>query len=180
MNTKNNLNLKLAEEIADLRESKQSLMMSTVSADGMPHASYSPFVFVNGCFFILISDIAQHAKNLKECSKIAVLIIESEEKARNIYARKRMSFDAEAHLVTRGIEHWDEIIQVLFEKFGTIVKNLDKMTDFNLYMIKPSRGRFVKGFGQAFDILGNDEIEAVHLIEGHKQSKESMTHKIEK
>jgi hypothetical protein len=38
-----------------------------------------------------------------------------------------------------------------------------------MFRLKPIQGLFVKGFGQAFQVSGDDLVDFVHLDEGHKK-----------
>ena len=41
--------------------------------------------------------------------------------------------------------------------------------DFSLFNLKAENGLFVKGFGQAYQVSGDDLVDFVHLEEGHKK-----------
>lgn len=55
----------------------------------------------------------------------------------------------------------------LISRFGEMAESLSKLNDFNLYKLVPDNGRYVKGFGQAFNVFGNDLVDFLHLDEGH-------------
>ena len=60
-------------------------------------------------------------------------------------------------------------------RLGEMIENLSQLGDFRLYRLNPVIGRYVKGFGQAFDVTGEDLLSIVHLNEGHVQKmKEGM------
>ena len=50
------------------------------------------------------------------------------------------------------------------------IKTIRQMSDFHLIELQLGFGRFVKGFGQAYDILPNGEIKQVGSI-GNPHSK---------
>ncbi|RIY34412.1 hypothetical protein CKF54_00710 [Psittacicella hinzii] len=161
------LSNRLNPEIAELKANVQTAVISSYDKDGVPNASYSPFAIENGFYYILISDVAKHAENLRQTGVAHILLIEDEAKARNIYARKRLSFHAKVSPVDAQSEEFVQGVQALGARFGEIVSELSTMKDFNLFRLEPQDGLYVKGFGQAFNV-GNDElVEPVHLTQGH-------------
>lgn len=160
---------RIGPEIAEFRQTQQTLQLATVSSQGFPHVSYTPFVYLPDGYYILISDIAKHGQNLKLNPHVSIMMIEDEQDARSIYARKRLSFDAKANPIDRDTEHWSNAITALEQRFGEIVSNLSQLGDFYLYQLVPEQGRFVKGFGKAFEVSGQDMVDFVHLNEGHKK-----------
>lgn len=141
--------------------------MATVNAEGLPHVSYAPFAFDNAGYYILISDIATHGQNLKSNKNVSIMMVEDEGTAKNIHARKRLTFDTTAEYVEKDSDQGVAAIQAMGDRFGEIAHNLAKLGDFNLYRLTPSNGRYVKGFGQAFNVSGNDLVDFLHLDEGH-------------
>lgn len=161
------LQSRIGRDIVEFRQQQKTLQMATLTENGKPHVSYTPFVYLSSGYYILISDIAKHGKNLKGHQKVSIMMIEDEQDAKSIYARKRLSFDATASLIHRESDAWLEAINALEQRFGEIVCNLSKLGDFCLYQLIPEKGRFVKGFGKAFDVTGSDLVDIVHLDEGH-------------
>ncbi|MDB1124418.1 heme utilization protein HutZ [Vibrio algarum] len=162
---------RIGSEIVEFRQQQKTLQMATLTYDGCPHVSYTPFVYLPDGYYILISDIAKHGQNIKSHQKVSIMMIEDEQDSRSIYARKRLSFDTTANLVHRESDSWWEAIRALEQRFGEIVSNLSKLGDFHMYQLIPEKGRFVKGFGKAFDVTGSDLVDIVHLDEGHIKNK---------
>ncbi|WP_375753354.1 heme utilization protein HutZ [Vibrio sp. HN007] len=159
---------RIGPEVAEFRETQKTLQLATITPSGVPHVSYSPFVYLPDGYYILVSDIAQHGQNLHNNKNISIMMIEDEQDAKSIYARKRLSFDAQANHIERESEVWTNAVKALEGRFGEIVSNLSNLGDFNLYRLVPEQGRFVKGFGKAFEVSGSDMVDFVHLNEGHK------------
>ena len=166
-NKQERLQSRIGPEIAEFRQRQRTLQLATVSANGMPHASYSPYVFLPEGYYILVSDLAQHGQNLKVCQHVSIMMIEDEDKAKSIYARRRLSFDAQAIHVERDSATWLKVLSAMEDRLGEMASNLSQLGDFHLYHLKPERGRFVKGFGKAFDITEEDMVDIVHLDKGH-------------
>nr|WP_086938056.1 heme utilization protein HutZ [Thaumasiovibrio occultus] len=163
------LQSRLVPEMQEFRDKCQTLQLATIGKDGLPTASYAPFAFTEAGFFILISDIATHGQNLIHNKALSIMMIEDESSAKHIYARRRLSFETAATQVERDSARWVEGVEALQARFGEIIDNLSNLGDFRLYLLEPEKGRYVKGFGQAFDVSGFDMVDIIHLNEGHVQ-----------
>ncbi|MEZ9425149.1 heme utilization protein HutZ [Vibrio lentus] len=160
---------RLGPEIKEFRQERRTLQLATVDEEGRPNVSYAPFVQNQKGYFVLISDIARHARNLKANPQVSLMMIEDEESSKQLYARKRLTFDAQASVVERETELWTQVIGQMQERFGEIIDGLSQLQDFSLFNLKAENGLFVKGFGQAYQVSGDDLVDFVHLQEGHKK-----------
>ncbi|HAS6199133.1 TPA: heme utilization protein HutZ [Vibrio vulnificus] len=160
---------RLEPEIKEFRQERQTLQLATVDTDGRPNVSYAPFVQNQEGYFVLISKIARHARNLLENPQVSLMMIEDEEGAKQLFARKRLTFDAVASVIERDTQLWHQVITQMEERFGEIVSGLSQLEDFVLFNLKAERGLFVKGFGQAYQVSGDDLVDFVHLQEGHRK-----------
>lgn len=162
---------RLGPEIKEFRQERRTLQLATVDAEGRPNVSYAPYVQNQEGYFVLISKIARHARNLLENPNVSLMMIEDEESSKQLFARKRLTFDAVANVVERDTEMWQQVVGQLKERFGEIIDGLSQLEDFVLFNLKPESGLFVKGFGQAYQVSGDDLVDFVHLQEGHKKVK---------
>ncbi|PTO82594.1 heme utilization protein HutZ [Vibrio splendidus] len=160
---------RLGPEIKEFCQERRTLQLATVDEEGRPNVSYAPFVQNQEGYFVLISDIARHARNLKANPQVSLMMIEDEESSKQLYARKRLTFDAQASVVERETELWTQVIGQMQERFGEIIDGLSQLQDFSLFNLKAENGLFVKGFGQAYQVSGDDLVDFVHLQEGHKK-----------
>ncbi|MCE0495926.1 heme utilization protein HutZ [Vibrio salinus] len=165
---KERLQHRLEPEIHDFREQCQTLQLATVDSQGNPNVSYAPFVYNEEGYFVLISEIARHARNLHENRSLSMMMIEDEGSSKQLYARKRLTFDARANFIERESDKWHQIIRQLQERFGPIINNLSQMKDFKLYHLTTEKGLYVKGFGKAYHVSSEDLIDFVHLDKGHE------------
>jgi len=163
---------RLGPEIKEFRESCLTLQLATVDVDGKPNVSYAPFALLEDGYYVLISQIAKHARNLLENPQVSLMMIEDEGISKTIYARKRLTFEANVVVVERDNERWIDAVAELKSRFGEIVDGLSGLEDFTLFCLEPTHGLFVKGFGQAFKVSGDDLVDFVHLQEGHKRLKD--------
>ncbi len=160
---------RLGPEIKEFRQERRTLQLATVDGEGRPNVSYAPFVQNQEGYFVLISQIARHARNLLENPNVSLMMIEDEDTSKQLFARKRLTFDAVATVVERDTELWCQVVAQMQERFGEIIDGLSKLEDFVLFNLKAEQGLFVKGFGQAFQVSGDDLVDVVHLQEGHKK-----------
>lgn len=101
------------------------------------------------------------------------MMVEDESQAKSVHARKRLTFDTVATHFDKSSDEGQAGVAALVKRFGEMAENLSKLNDFNLYKLQPSGGRFVKGFGQAFNVSGNDLVDFLHLDEGHVSETKS-------
>ncbi len=160
---------RLGPEIKEFRQERRTLQLATVDGEGRPNVSYAPFVQNQEGYFVLISQIARHARNLLENPNVSLMMIEDEDTSKQLFARKRLTFDAVATVVERESELWHHVVSQMQERFGEIIDGLSKLEDFVLFNLKAEQGLFVKGFGQAFQVSGDDLVDVVHLQEGHRK-----------
>lgn len=163
------LQTRLEPEIQEFRAERKTIQLATVDKDGKPNVSYAPFVVNENGYFVLISKIARHARNLIENPNVSLMLIEDENTSKLLFARKRLTFDATASVVERDSVQWQSVVSELEQRFGEIVQGLSQLEDFKLFCLKPIKGLFVKGFGQAFQVSGDDLVDVVHLEQGHKK-----------
>jgi heme utilization protein HutZ len=167
------LQSRLGPEVQEFRDSRLTLQLATLNPHGKPQVSYTPFAFTQQGYYILISDIAEHGKNIKVNKGVSIMMVEDEAEAKNVYARKRLTFDTVATLIEKTSDEGEQAIAALRERFGVMADNLSQLGDFNLYRLTPNSGRYVKGFGQAFNVSGGDLVSFVHLTEGHIQKEKN-------
>lgn len=162
------LQQRLQPEIEALRQQCRSLLLATRDHAGQPNVSYAPFVFHEGAYYVLVSEVARHGRNLRAVPQLSLMLIEDESASRQLFARQRLSYDATAQRVERDSDTWHQAIGSLASRHGELVHNLTKMNDFHLYCLQPTQGTYVKGFGQAFEVAADDSIAPVHLTVGHQ------------
>jgi len=140
----------------------QTAIIGTLDAKGDPFSSYAPYVYDNNRFYVYISDIATHAKNIQRNPKASLFFVEDESKTENLFARKRVSLQCDSTKIVRWTERFEEVLGLFAQKFDTkMVETLKKMTDFNLYEFKVGYGEATFGFGKAYFIGGENMNELI-------------------
>ncbi|KYC40682.1 pyridoxamine 5-phosphate oxidase [Scytonema hofmannii PCC 7110] len=141
-----------------------SVAIATVSTDGIPNASYAPFVFdENKNIYIYVSGLATHTQNLHAVPTVSVLFIEDESQTKQIFARRRLIFDCTATLIERDTDSWQQIVDRFEARFGDIIQMLRELPDFRIFKLTPNTGRFVIGFGAAYEVDPNGFATLKHI-----------------
>lgn len=159
---------RLEPEIREFRDRMRTLVLATVDDEGTPNVSYAPFALREDGYYILISELARHTRNLLANPKISLMMVEDEQDCHQLFARKRLTFDARPERVARDTPEWQAGIAALSARFGDTVSGLAGLGDFHLFRLVPLKGLFVKGFGQAFAVSGDDLVDVLHLTDGHR------------
>lgn len=148
----------VAPKVKELIDRTKSVILATVDAEGNPNSSYAPFVQVGNTFYILVSFMARHTKNLSEGRKTSVMFIEDESATKQIYARERLTIETTASQIERDSEIWNTVVARLKENHGKVVDVISEMGDFILIALQPVKGSYVNGFGSAYFVDANLEI----------------------
>ena len=155
-----------------LIDKMQTLMLSTVDSQGNPNSSYAPsIVDEKNNFYIYISNLSKHSRNLKQTSKASIMIIEDEKDSENIFGRKRLTLDVNVENIKRDSTLWKSKIKFLKDKFPDTMSFLVKLTDFNLFKLTPENGLLVYGFGKAFKYDDGNLVNPKHINNGGHTKK---------
>jgi putative heme iron utilization protein len=137
----------------DLPKRVLSLMLSTVSGDGLPHASYAPYILDHDYqIYIFTSGLSAHTGNLQATGVACVLLIEDESVTPQVFARQRITYDCNVARLPRGSDTWEEVADRFEQRFGDIISMLRSLEDFQIFCLSPQTGRFVMGFGAAYAV----------------------------
>ena len=172
-NTQNDVQRKakpVAPKVKELIGRSKSVILATADAEGNPNASYAPFVQVGNSFYILVSFMAKHTRNLADGRTASVMFIEDESATKQIYARERLTVEAAVFQTERDSEIWNEVVAGLKEVHGKVVDVISEMGDFILIRLQPVKGSYVNGFGSAYFVDENLEIRE-HRNDANHQSK---------
>lgn len=150
----------------NLIKNNKTLVISSLDKDNNPRISYSPYVYMNNKLYIYISKVAEHYNNILNNGNISVMIIEDEKDTKIAFARNRVSFIGKATI----IEDNEEIFEEFSKKQGESIMSMLRKMDFNIFQIVIEKGRYVEGFGKAFDIRNEDNeliLEHVKFDKNH-------------
>jgi putative heme iron utilization protein len=156
-----------------LRENLKTVILGTVSSTGLPDASVAPAVLgADGAFYVYISGLSPHTRNLADTGKASVLLIQDEAAAKQLLARQRLAFPCVATSIPRDEATFAVQMRSLKARFGPVMEHLENMADFRMFRLAPARGRLVAGFGQAYDVDPLDWTNLSHVNDtGHAHRK---------
>jgi putative heme iron utilization protein len=102
-------------------------------------------------FYILISQLAKHSKNITDNKKISLMICQPETEADNPQTLARVSVTGIAQLIERNSEEYNSA------KNSYLIKNTNaemyfRLGDFQLYKLRINKARFVAGFAKTFNL----------------------------
>lgn len=141
-----------------------SLHLSTIGENGQPESSYAPFVIdQNNNFYIYISSLARHTGNMLDDGRAGIMLIEEEEEAENIFARRRVTFECNVELLERETQDWRRIMLLFDQREPKLMETLRNLMDFQLLRLRAKSGLFVKGFGKTYKISGARMDELSHV-----------------
>ncbi|AFI05464.1 HugZ family heme oxygenase [Helicobacter cetorum] len=162
------------EEIKAFRESFDSICLATLHPNGHVVCSYASLMFDGKQYYIYVSEVAEHFASLKHNPEnVEVMFLEDESKAKSAILRKRLRYKTKVRFIERGAE-FDKAFDAFIEKTGGAggIKTIRTMQDFHLIALDFGKGRYVKGFGQAYDISGDSITYA-----GAKGNPHTFVHK---
>lgn len=145
----------------------KTLLISSVK-DNQAISSYAPYIKFDNNFYICISSVAEHYHSIKQNpDKISILFIQDEKDAKTLFARTRVSFSAVAEFLND--DEGDKIFAKFEECFAneSALKFIKEMKDFFIVKITPKNGRYVKGFGAAYDTNGLKIIDSSRVNNPH-------------
>lgn len=139
-------------------------MLGTVDHRSLPLVSYAPFVRgASGGFFVYLSRLSEHTGVLIANPVASVLLIEDESGSREMFARTRISYLCDAAVIERTDPGHERVLEQFSQRFGRVIELLRSLPDFVLFDLTPRSGRFVMGFGQAYDLAGERLDRLVHV-----------------
>ena len=127
-----------------LKEYRGALSTLSKAMPGFPFGSVVPYCLdEQGRPLILISRIAQHTHNLRQDPKCSLLIGERE--ADDVQAVGRLTYLAEAEKLAEAVAI--EAAAERYYRYFPDSANYHKAHDFDFWVLKPVRHRYIGGFG---------------------------------
>jgi len=136
-----NLNL----EARKFLRSTRSGILSThsTSFEGYPFGSVAPFVLDHNCQpIILISNIAEHTKNITINPKVSLLVFAG---AEDLQANARLTLLGEAVKIYKDV---DADLRARYLRYLPQAAGYFDMHDFSFYRIHIHQARYIGGFGK--------------------------------
>ena len=143
----------LHREARQFLRSTRSAILSTHSAkfEGYPFGSVAPFVLDHQCQpVILISNIAEHTKNIAANPKVSLLVFAG---AEELQANARLTLLGNAHAINKNE---DADLRERYLRYLPQASGYFDMHDFAFYRIQIESCRYIAGFGKMGWLSGTD------------------------
>ncbi|WP_239615321.1 HugZ family protein [Cohnella mopanensis] len=131
-------------------EDRKNVILSLIDDEGKPFISYAPFVKKDGKFYIYISKIADHYRFMENNEFVDALLIADESATNNKFATERARWSCTSSNI--GNDGHEDIFELFNVIHGEAMMKLLRGLDFSLFELVPLHGRYVVGFGLAFDL----------------------------
>lgn len=143
------MTLPAAETVLKLVASEREAALGTIDETGRPYVSGVGYLFRKnetfGAFWVLLSDLAPHARFLRARPRACLLIAESRSGV-PIHEKKRVSIFAEPRLEEETmLPGLRSSYRERFPRAGIFID----LPDFRFYRLDPSEAHWVGGFGRA-------------------------------
>jgi heme iron utilization protein len=122
-------------------------VLSTHSVDvaGYPFGSITPYVLnYDGEPILLISDIAQHTRNIKRNNKVSLTVFD--QGADDPQAASRLTWIGDAETINPA----DREVRERYLRYFPPSASYFETHDFSFYRIRLHRARFIGGFGEIY------------------------------
>lgn len=143
--------------------SARTVLMAVSGESEMPEMGVTPMIRHEGDFYIYPSHLSAHVRAVLSSGKAAFLVIEDEKSAQNIWARKRIKFDAEIVEIDRQSDNFNSICDVFESAHGPTMGLIRDFSDFHLLRLRPMSGVMVLGFAKAYRLEGETLDVTAHL-----------------
>lgn len=150
---------------------RKIVILSLIGDEGKPFISYAPFVKKEGKLYIYISRIADHYRYMESNDFVDVMLIADESETNNKFATERVRWNCTSSNI--GNDGNDDIFELFNNDHGSKMMDLLRGLDFSLFELTPVDGRYVVGFGMAFDL----DVEAnkfEHVVIDKKKETETV------
>lgn len=157
--------IEIQQEALEFRNEFKTVLLAS-SKNSENDCSYAPyFCDDQGMLYIFVSQLASHTQNIKDNPNLGLMFIQSEADCRNLFARKRLTLNANVTLLAPSHGEYEEILDQMAEVHGNMIGMLRQLPDFQLFKLTPEKGRFVRGFGNAWEVEG-PELKVLGLSKG--------------
>lgn len=141
------------------------LSTHSVDVEGYPFGSIAPYALTyDGEPTMLISDIAQHTRNIKRDNRVSLTVFDRY--ADDPQAGGRLTWIGEAE----PIDEADAETRRRYLRFFPSAESYFETHDFSFYRIRLRRARFIGGFGQIFWI----ERDAMLVANPFRETEEGI------
>jgi heme iron utilization protein len=122
--------------------------------DGEPNLAMVAYVFAKdfSAFYIHVSKLGKHTADMENDPHVSLLIVEVDDHRADPQTLARVSIRGSAEILPRTGADYAQVKEIYLQRFPES-ERLFSLGDFNLWTITPKGGRFVAGFGRAFNLV---------------------------
>jgi putative heme iron utilization protein len=122
--------------------------------DGEPNLAMVAYTFAEdfSAFYIHVSRLGKHATDMESDPRVSLLITEMDDRRPDPQTLVRVSIRGMAEILPRTDPGYAQVKKTYLERFPE-AEQLFSLEDFNFWKITPKAGRFVAGFGRAFNLV---------------------------
>ena len=150
--------------------SRKNLILNVIDEEGKPFTSCAPFIKKHGKLYIYISQIAEHYRLIESSEYVDALLVADESATNNPFATERVRWSCTP--INLGNEGHEDIFELFDTNYGAKLMDVLRGLDFSLFELTPAQGRYVVGFGMAFD-LDIDAKVFTHVVVDKKKPVEA-------
>jgi len=103
-------------------------------------------------FYIHVSRLGKHTTDMEKDPRVSLLITERDDDRADPQTLARVAIRGVAEILPRIRSEYAEVRNIYLGRFPEAEK-LFSLGDFNLWKITPKGGRYVAGFGRAFNLV---------------------------
>jgi hypothetical protein len=103
-------------------------------------------------FYIHVSKLGKHTADMEANPRVSLLIVEADDHRADPQTLARVSIRGKAEMLPRNNPDHARVKKIYLTRFPE-AEQLFNLGDFNIWKITPKGGRFVAGFGRAFNIV---------------------------
>ena len=153
----------IQSDYREILQTTEGVHLATLGEGDVPEASYAPCAWYQGSCYLFLSQLSRHCGNLKRDPRVSLMLIEDSSAASNAFARRRVSFSGSVEIVARQADCFADVMAAFHQRFGEIVEVLEELPDFTLFRFRARSGLFIRGFGQAYSLEGEDLERLRHI-----------------
>ena len=132
--------------------------------DGEPNLAMVAYSFADdfSAFYIHVSRLGKHTTDMENDPRVSLLITEPDDHRPDPQTLARVSIRGMAEILPKTDPGYAQVKQNYLERFPE-AEQLFSLGDFNFWKITPKSGRFVAGFGRAFNLVPEALVKVARL-----------------
>ena len=132
--------------------------------EGEPNLAMVAYSFAEdfSAFYIYVSRLGKHTTDIENDPRVSLLITETDDRRADPQTLARVSIRGTAEILPRTYSGYAQVKNNYLERFPE-AEQLFSLGNFNLWKITPKGGRYVAGFGRAFNLVPETLIKVSRL-----------------